>query len=276
MEYSPITSWQIDGEKMATLSVFTFLGHKITTDSDCSHKIKRLFLLGRNYMRNLDSVLKSRDTMFPTKVHVVKVMVFPVVMYGCDLDHKESWAPKNLCFWTVVLKKSLESPLDCKEIKPVNPKGDQPWIFFERTDAEAEALILWPPAVKKLTHWKWPWCCGRLRAGGEGGNRGWDGCLASLTQWTWVWANLGDSEGQGSLACYSSWGHNQSDITKWLNNNIYTYINTHTLVQYVINKYTHVCCYFKIKGWKANAYLNCYLILYYLFSCTINVTSSAG
>ena len=83
MEYSPITSWQIDGEKVATLSVFTFLGPKITTDSDCSHKIKRLFLLGRNYMRNLDSVLKSRDTMLPTKVHVVKVMVFLVVIYGC-------------------------------------------------------------------------------------------------------------------------------------------------------------------------------------------------
>ena len=90
MAHSAISSWQIDGEKVTTLSDFIFLGSKITTDGDCSHKIKRLCLLGRNYMRKLDSVIKSRDTMLPTKVHVVKVMVFPVVMYGCDLDHKES------------------------------------------------------------------------------------------------------------------------------------------------------------------------------------------
>ena len=233
MAYSPITSWQIDGEKEATLSDFIFLGSTITTDGDCSHKIKRLFLLGRNYMRNIDSVLKSRDTMLPTKVHVVKVMVFTVVMNGCHFDQKESWAPKNWCFWTVVLRKSLESPLDCKEIKPVNPKGDKLWICVESTGAEAAALILWPPAEKKPTRWKWPWCCGRLRAGGEGGDRGWVGCLASLTQWTWVWANLGDSEGQGSLACYSSWGHRQSDITKRLNKNTYTYRNTHTCTIYI-------------------------------------------
>ena len=90
MAYSPITSWQIDGEKAATLSDFIFLGSTITTDGDCSHKIKRLFLLGRNYMRNIDTVLKSRDTMLPTKVHVVTVLVFPVVMNGCHLDQKES------------------------------------------------------------------------------------------------------------------------------------------------------------------------------------------
>ena len=89
MAYSPITSWQIDGEEVATLSDFIFLGSKLTMDGDWSHKIKRLCLLGRNYMRNLDSVLKSRDTMLPTKVHLVKAMVFPA-MCGCDLDHKES------------------------------------------------------------------------------------------------------------------------------------------------------------------------------------------
>ena len=117
-------------------------------------------------------------------------MVFPVVMYGCHLDQKESWAPKNSCFWTVVLKKILESLLDCKDIKPVNPKRDQPWICIESTGAEAAALMLWPPA-KKPTLWKWPWCCGTLRAGGEGGDRGWVGCLASLIRWTWVWASSG-------------------------------------------------------------------------------------
>ena len=95
--------------------------------------------------------------------------------------HKESWALKNWCFWIVVLEKTLESPLDCKEIKPVSPKRSQPWIFFERTDAEAEALI--------LIHWKRPWCWERLKAKGEGGNWRWDTLIASLTQWTWVWAN---------------------------------------------------------------------------------------
>ena len=105
------------------------------------------------------------------------------------LDHKEGWAPKNWCFQTVVLEKTLESPLDNKETKSVNPKGNQPWIFIGRTDATFGVPILWPP--EKLTHWKRPWCWERLRTRGEGGNQGWDGWMASLTQWTWVWANSG-------------------------------------------------------------------------------------
>ena len=94
-------------------------------------------------MTNLDSILKSRGITLPTKVHLVKAIVFPVVMYGCELDYKEGWALKNWCFWNVVLEKTLESPLDCKEIKPANPNGNQPWIFTGRTDAEAEAPMLW-------------------------------------------------------------------------------------------------------------------------------------
>ena len=90
-------------------------------------------------MTNLDSILKSRDITLPTKVHLVKAMVFPVVTYGCELDYNKSWAPKNWCFSTVVLEKTLESPLDSKEIQLVNPKGNQPWIFIGRTDAEAES-----------------------------------------------------------------------------------------------------------------------------------------
>ena len=89
-------------------------------------------------------------------VHLVKAMVFPVVMYGYELDCKESWAPKNWCFWTVVLEKTLESPLDCKEIQPVHPKGDQSWIIIGRTDAEAEAPVLWPPDEKSWLIWKDP------------------------------------------------------------------------------------------------------------------------
>ena len=102
----------------------------------------------RKAMTNLDSILKSRDITLPTKVHLVKAMVFPVVMYGCELDYKESWVLKNWRFWTVVLQKILESPLDCKEIQPVHPKGDQSWVFIGRTDAEAETPILWPPHLK--------------------------------------------------------------------------------------------------------------------------------
>ena len=100
-----------------------------------------------------------------------------------ELDHREGWLLKNWCFWIVVLEKTLERPLDCKEIKPVNPKGNWPWIFTGRTDAEADAPIFWPPDGEELTHWKRPWCWERLRAG-EGGDRGWDGWMASWTQWT--------------------------------------------------------------------------------------------
>ena len=96
--------------------------------------------------------------------------------------------PKNRCFWTVVLEKTLESNLDCKEIQSVHPKGDQSWIVIGRTDAEAETKDTW---CEELIHWKRPWCWERLKAGGEGDDRGWDGCMASLTWWTWVWVNSG-------------------------------------------------------------------------------------
>ena len=127
------------------LFFFFFLGSKITADGDCSHEIKRRLLLGRKVMTNLESIFKSRDITLPTKVHQVKAMVFPVVMMW-ELDYKESWGLKNWCFWTVVLEKTLESLLNCKRIKPISPKGNQPWIFIGRT--VAEATILWPPDVK--------------------------------------------------------------------------------------------------------------------------------
>ena len=156
MASSPITSWQIDGEKMEIVTDFIFWGSQITADGNCSHEITRHLLLGRKAMTNLDSILKSRAITSPSKVHLVKAMVFPVVMYGCELDYKESWVPKNWCFWTVVLEKTLESPLDGKEIQPVHPKGDQSWIFIETTEAEAETPILWPPDVKDGLIGKYP------------------------------------------------------------------------------------------------------------------------
>ena len=144
MTSSPITSWQIDGEKLETETDFIFLGSKITADSDCSRGIKRRLLLGRKAMTNLDSIFKSWDIIVLTKVYIVKAMVFPVVVYGY-----ESWPIRKAeCFWTVVLEKTLGSPLDCKEIKPINPKGNQLWIFIGRTDAEAEAPVLWPCDAK--------------------------------------------------------------------------------------------------------------------------------
>ena len=105
-----------------------------------------------------------------------------------ELNHKESWVPKNWCFLTVVLEKTLESPLDCNEIQPVHSEGDQSWIFIGRTDAEAEAPILWLPDAK-IKYWKRPWCWERLKEGGEGDDRGWDSWRAPPTQWTWVWVN---------------------------------------------------------------------------------------
>ena len=109
-----------------------------------------------------------------------------------ELDYKESWALKNWCFWTVVLEKTLESPLDCKEIQLVHPKGNQSWMFIRGTDAEAETpvltLAIW---CEEPTHWKRPWCWQRLKAGGKGDDRGWDGWIASLTQWIWVWVVSG-------------------------------------------------------------------------------------
>ena len=150
MPSSIIASWQIDGETMETVSDFIFLGSKITADGDFSHEIKRLLLLGRRTLTNLDSILKSRDITLPTKVRLVKAMVFPVFIYGCETwTIKKAEHQRNWCFWTVMLEKTLESPLDCKEIQAVHPKGNQSWIVIGRTDAEAETPILWPPDAKK-------------------------------------------------------------------------------------------------------------------------------
>ena len=106
-----------------------------------------------------------------------------------DLDYRESWVPKNWCFWTVVLEKTLESPLDCKEIQPVHPKGNQSWIFIGRADTEAETPITLATWWEELTHLKRPWRWERLKAWGEGDDRGWDGWMVSPTQWTLAWAD---------------------------------------------------------------------------------------
>ena len=213
MASGPITSWQIDGETMETVTDFIFLGSKITADGDCSHEIKKRLLFGR---KTMTKVFKNRDITLLTKVHIVKAMVFLVVMYRCELDHKEGWTPKDWCFWTVV-KKTLESPLDCKEIQPVHSKGDQSWVFFGRTDVEAETPILWPPHVKS-------WLIGKdSDAGRDWGQEekgttedkmaGWHHRL----DWHEFGWTPGVGDGQEGLVCCGSWGRKESDTTERLN-----------------------------------------------------------
>ena len=163
-------------------------------------------------MSNLDSVLKIRDNTLPAKVHIVKAVFFLVVTYGC-----ESWPtmkaehPKNWYFWTMVLEKTLESPLDSKAIKPVNSKGNQPWIVIGRTNAEAETPILWPPE-SKTDSLKKTLSCEKLRAGGERGTE--DKMVGGNMDSMYMSEQTqGDCDGQRSLACCSSCGHNEWERT---------------------------------------------------------------
>ena len=196
-----------------------FWGSKITADSDCRHEIKRRLVLGRKAMTNLDSILKSRDIILPTKVHLIKAMVLPVVMYGC-----ESWTTKKAEHWRINAFqlwcwKRLECPLDCKEIQPVNPKGNQSWIFTGSTDEKAETPILWPSDVKNWLTGKDPdagkdW---RWEEKGTAGDRGWGGWMASPTRWTWVWVNSGSWWWTGRPGLLQSMGsQSQTQLSDWI------------------------------------------------------------
>ena len=171
MASGPITSWQIDGETVETVSDFIFGGSKITADGDCSHEIKRHLLLGRKAMTNLDSVLQSR-AITNRGLSSQSYGFSSSHVWVWELDHKEGWVPKNGCFPTVVLEKNLESPLDCNKIQPVHPKGNQSWIFTGRTNAEAEIPIHWPPYVRSLEKIL---MLGKIESKRRRGGRGWDG-----------------------------------------------------------------------------------------------------
>ena len=189
MKSCPITSWKIQGEKKLKLTDFIFLGSKISVNGDFSPKIKGHLLLRKKPITNLYNVLRSKDISLLTKFHTVKALIFPAVVSMWELNHKEGWWLKKWCFQTVVLEKTLESHLDSKEIKPVNPKGNQPWIFTGRTwcwSWNSNTLAIW---CRAPTHWKRPWCWERLKARGERDDREWDVWMASPIQWTWVWAN---------------------------------------------------------------------------------------
>ena len=191
MASGPITSQQIDGETTETMGDFIFLGSKITEDGDCSHEIKGHLLLGRKAMTSLDSILKGRDITLSSKVCLVKAMVFPVIMYGCEswtikkaecwrIDAFEQWCCRRLLRIPWTARRPNQSFL--KEISPEYYWKDWYWSWNSNT------LATW---CEELTHWKRPWCWERLRAGGEADDRGWDGWMASLTPWTWVLASSG-------------------------------------------------------------------------------------
>ena len=189
MASSPISSWQIDRETMETVADFIFLGSKITADGDCSHEIKRCLLLERKVMTNLDSILKSRDITLSTKVHLVKAMVFPIVLYGCEswtirkaecrrIDVLELWCWRKLLRVPWIARRSNQSIL-----KEVRPRCSLERLMLR---LKLNTLATW---CEELTHLKRRWRWERLRAGGERDDRGWDGWMASSTQWTWVWVN---------------------------------------------------------------------------------------
>ena len=167
-------------------------------------------------MTNLDSILKRRNSTLPTKVRLVKAMVFSIShVWIWELDYNESWVLKNWCFWTVVLEKTLESPLDCKEIEPVHPKGNQSWIFIGRIDAEAETPIIWPPDMKNWLIWKDP-DAGKDWRQKEKWSKEWHDWMVSPIWWTWVWTSFRNwwwtgkpgvmqSMGSQSWICLSVW-----------------------------------------------------------------------
>ena len=206
------------GKQWKLCQTLFFGGSKITADGDCSHEIKRCLIFARKDMTNLHSILKSRDITLPTKFHLIKAMVFPVVKNGWmwELDHKEGWVSKYWCFWTVVLE-IIESPLDCKEIKPVNPKGNQFWIFIGRTDEKAKSSILCPPDAMN-------WLIRKVSDAGADWQQEEKGTTENKMVGWHHWLDghefeqaLGVSDGQGSLACCSPWGCKESDLTERLN-----------------------------------------------------------
>ena len=237
-----------------------FLGSKITADVDCSHEIKRCLLLGRKVMINLYNILKSRDITLPANVCSQGYGFSIGHVWMWELDCEESWALKNWWFWTVVLEKTLESPLNCKEIQPVHPK-DQSWVFMRRTDAEAETPILWPPDVKSWLIWKgldagkvWRW---EEKGETEDEMIGWHH-RHNGPGFGWT---LAIGVGQGGLVCCGSWGcrvvHDWVTELNWTELSVFTTENVCCVIlAYVFNTLRYVpsmstfCRVFIISGFE--------------------------
>ena len=166
---------------------FYFLGFQSYCNGDCNPEIKTLAPWRESYDKSRQCTKKQRHHFDDKGLYSQSYSFSSSHVWMWELVHKEGWAPKKWCFRIVVLEKTLESLLDCKEIKPVNPKGNQPGVFIRRTDAEVEVPILWPSDANSW-HWKRPWCWEGLRTKEEG-NREWDGWMASPIQWIWTWAN---------------------------------------------------------------------------------------
>ena len=207
MASSPITSWQIDGETMETVRDFILGGSKITAFGDCSHEIRRHLLLWRKAITNLDRILKSRDITLLTKVCLVEVMVFLVVMYGC-----ESWIIKKAecqridAFELWCWRRLLRVPWTAKRSNQSTIQEIIPWCSLEGLMLKLK-LQYFGHLMQRTDSLERPWCWERLKAGGEGDDRGWDGWMASLTQWTWVWASSGSwwwTWKPGMLQCMGS------------------------------------------------------------------------
>ena len=206
MASGPITSWQIDGETMERVTDFTFWGSKITADGDCSHEMKRRLLLGRKVMTNPDSIFKSRDITLPTKVCLVKAMVFPVFMYGC-----ESWTAKKAERWRIdafelwCWRRLLKVPWTARRSNQSIPKEISPGCSLEgmmlKLKLQYFGHLMW-----RVDSLEKSLMLGGIAAGGKGDDRGWDGWMASPTWRGFRWT-LGVGDGQGGLACCDSWGH---------------------------------------------------------------------
>ena len=222
MASGPITSWQIDGETVETMADFIFLGFKITVDGDCSHEIKRRLLLGRRviYDQPRQHIKKQRHYFVNKGPSSQGYSFSSGHAWMRELDCEESWVPKNWCFWTVVLEKTLESPLDCKEIQRVHPNGDQSCMFFGRTDVEGETPILWPLDSKSWHIRKDP------DAGKDWGQED-KGTTEDETVGWYHWPDghgfgwtLGVGDGQDGVACCGLWGAKSwtwlSNWTDWL------------------------------------------------------------
>ena len=222
MASGPITSWQIDGEIMETMTDFIFFFYsKITTDGDCSHEIKRLHFWKKSYDQPRQHIKKQRHYFADKGPSSQSYGFSSSHVWMWELAYKESWAPKNWCLWTLMLEKTLESPLDCKEIQPVNPKGISPEYSWEGLMLKLKLqyfghLMRRTDSLGKTWYWE------RLKVGGKGGDRGWDGWMASPSRWRWVWASFGGWWWTGKPGVLQSLGsqrvrHNWATELNWSN-----------------------------------------------------------
>ena len=260
MASGPITSWQIDGETVETVTDFIFLGSKITEDGVQSHEIRRHLLLGRKAMTNLDNILKSREITLPTEICLVKAMVFPVVMYGC-----ESWTIKKTKCWRIdafelrCWRRLLRAPSTARRsnqsiVKEISHEYSLEGLMLKLKLQYFGHLMQRTNSLEKILMWE------RLKAGGEGDNRGWDSCMASPTQWSWVWASFRSWWWTGKPGMLQSMGSQRVRHDKGLNwIELISNLASHVLQMKKSLPFTVKICYLKAIS---KMYSYCLLIKY--------------